>query len=240
MTGRSARSATGCPEAIRVTRSGSRTGQAAAAVFWPPHSTAFPARSATERRAFPSRATRRFTRSMSPSDSLPDPTGAPGDAVPGARFPPDFLWGVATSAYQIEGSPLADGAGASNWHAFSHTPGRIANGDTGDVACDHYRRYAGDISLIRQLGAAAYRFSVAWSRIVPAGTGAVNRAGLDFYSRLVDELLGNNIKPCVTLYHWDHPAALDDRGGWLNRDMAEWFAEYTSRVMRALGDRVHM
>jgi len=150
------------------------------------------------------------------------------------RFPTGFTWGAATAAYQIEGSPLADGAGPSIWHRFSHTPGRMVNGDTGDVACDHYRRYAGDVALMRELGLGAYRFSISWSRVLPEGTGRVNERGLDFYKRLVDELRGNGIKPMATLYHWDLPAALDDRGGWLNRDIADWFAEYASVMFRAL------
>jgi beta-glucosidase len=153
-------------------------------------------------------------------------------------FPTDFLWGAATAAYQIEGSPLADGAGPSVWHRFSHTPGRTVNGETGDIACDHYRRYKEDVALMRELGLRAYRFSVSWSRILPEGTGRVNQAGIDFYSRLVDELLANDIQPLVTLYHWDLPAALDDRGGWLNRDVADWFAEYAQVMYKALDDRV--
>ena len=154
------------------------------------------------------------------------------------QFPAGFLWGSSTSAYQIEGSPLADGAGPSIWHRFVHTPGHVAGGDTGDVTCDHYRRYPGDVALMRQLGMQAYRFSIAWSRILPQGTGAVNQAGLDFYSRLVDALLQSGIEPLVTLYHWDLPAALDDRGGWLNPDIAGWFAEYATVVFRHLDDRV--
>ncbi len=154
------------------------------------------------------------------------------------QFPSGFLWGSATSAYQIEGSPLADGAGPSIWHRFVHTPGHVAGGDTGDVACDHYHRYAGDVALMRQLGMQAYRFSIAWGRILPHGTGAVNRPGLDFYDRLVDALLESGIEPLVTLYHWDLPAALDDRGGWLNPDIAGWFAEYATVVYRRLDDRV--
>src|SRR5690349_21352076 len=153
-------------------------------------------------------------------------------------FPAGFLWGTATSAYQIEGSPLADGAGPSIWQRFAHTPGLTHNGDTGDVACDHYRRYADDVALMRSLGIQAYRFSIAWSRILPAGKGAVNRAGLDFYDRLVDTLLAYRIMPIVTLYHWDLPAALDDLGGWLNRDIAGWFANYAEIVFRRLDDRV--
>jgi beta-glucosidase len=153
-------------------------------------------------------------------------------------FPPGFLWGAATSAYQIEGSPLADGAGPSIWHRFAHTPGRIAGGDTGDVACDHYRRMEGDVALMRELGLTAYRFSIAWARVLPEGRGRVNAKGLAFYERLVDALLDAGIQPMATLYHWDLPAALDDRGGWLNPDIADWFADYASVVVKALDDRV--
>jgi beta-glucosidase len=156
------------------------------------------------------------------------------------RFPPGFLWGAATSAYQIEGSPLADGAGPSIWHRFAHTPGRTANGETGDIACDHYRRYPSDVELMQSLGLNAYRFSISWSRVFPRGTGKVNPAGLDFYSRLVDSLLAAGIRPSVTLYHWDLPAALDDRGGWLNPDIPAWFGEYACAMFRALDDRVPM
>jgi beta-glucosidase len=156
------------------------------------------------------------------------------------RFPDDFLWGAATSAYQIEGAPLADGAGPSIWHRFVRTPGRVHNGETGDVACDHYHRYPEDVALMRELGLTTYRFSISWSRILPEGTGRVNQGGLDFYRRLVDELLAAGIAPNATLYHWDLPAALDDRGGWLNRDVAEWFAEYAEVMFRALDDRVTM
>ena len=156
------------------------------------------------------------------------------------RFPESFLWGASTSAYQIEGSPLADGAGPSIWQRFAHSPGRTSNGDTGDIACDHYRRYGDDVTLMRELGLQAYRFSISWSRILPEGTGRVNKGGLDFYERLVDALLAANITPNATLFHWDLPAALDDRGGWLNRDVAEWFGEYASIVFAALGDRVPM
>lgn len=155
-------------------------------------------------------------------------------------FPEGFLWGAATSAYQIEGSPLADGAGPSIWHRFAHTPGRVVNDDTGDVACDHYRRWREDVALMRELGLTAYRFSLSWSRIIPEGTGPVNRAGLDFYDRLVDALVESGIRPCVTLYHWDLPAALDDRGGWLNPDVADWFADYARVAYEALDDRVPM
>jgi beta-glucosidase len=154
------------------------------------------------------------------------------------RFPENFLWGAATSAYQIEGSPLADGAGPSIWHRFAHTPGRTANGETGDIAVDHYHRWADDVKLMRDLGLSAYRFSISWSRILPQGTGAVNAAGVAFYDRLVDALLAAGIQPMVTLYHWDLPAALDDRGGWLNPDIDKWFADYVTVMARALDDRV--
>jgi len=161
-------------------------------------------------------------------------------SIRGSGFPDGFLWGAATSAYQVEGSPLADGAGASIWHRFCHTPGLVHGGDTGDVACDHFRLLESDVRLMRELGLSAYRFSVAWGRVMPEGTGAVNRRGLDFYERLVDLLLEAGIQPCLTLYHWDLPAALDDRGGWLNRDVAPWFADYAAVVVKALDDRVAM
>jgi beta-glucosidase len=154
------------------------------------------------------------------------------------RFPAGFLWGAATSAYQIEGEPLADGAGPSIWHRFTHTPGATESGDTGDVACDHYRRSESDVGLMADLGLTAYRFSIGWGRVLPTGRGAVNHAGLAFYDRLVDRLLERKIAPVVTLYHWDLPAALDDLGGWLNRDVAGWFADYAALVTRRLGDRV--
>jgi beta-glucosidase len=156
------------------------------------------------------------------------------------RFPDDFLWGAATSAYQIEGSPTADGAGRSFWHRFSHTPGNTWLNQTGDVACDHYRRYRDDVAIMSELGLNAYRFSVAWGRIHPQGKGVVNKKGVDFYSRLVDALLEKGIKPNVTLYHWDLPEKLDDIGGWLNRDIAGWFCDYAVTMFEALGDRVEM
>jgi beta-glucosidase len=153
-------------------------------------------------------------------------------------FPKNFLWGAATSAYQIEGSPLADGAGMGIWHRFTHTPGRTLSGDTGDVACDHYRRWPQDVELMARLGLDAYRFGLAWTRILPEGRGRVNPKGIDFYSRLIDALLERGIRPLVTLYHWDLPAALDDRGGWLSPDMPDWFADYAEVVFRAFDDRV--
>ncbi len=154
--------------------------------------------------------------------------------TPNLGFPKGFLWGAATSAYQIEGSPLADGAGASNWHRFAHTPGTVTGGENGDVACDHYNRYPEDVTLMRSLSLNAYRFSVSWSRVLPEGVGRANEKGLDFYRRLVDALLDAGIEPFGTLFHWDLPAALEDRGGFLNRDVAGWFADYASVVCRAL------
>lgn len=153
-------------------------------------------------------------------------------------FPPGFLWGAATSAYQIEGGWNADGKGESIWDRFCHTPDHIENDDTGDVACDHYHRWREDVTLMRRLGLQAYRFSVSWPRVIPAGRGAVNPPGLDFYDRLVDALLAAGIQPFVTLYHWDLPQALQDRGGWGVRDTCGYFADYADRLARRLGDRV--
>jgi beta-glucosidase len=153
-------------------------------------------------------------------------------------FPKNFIWGAATAAYQIEGAWQQDGRGESIWDRFSHTPGRVLNDDTGDVACDHYRRYHEDVALLKQLNLQAYRFSIAWPRILPCGTGAVNPKGLDFYDRLVDALLEAGITPYATLYHWDLPQALQDQGGWGQRDIISQFADYTAIVVRHLGDRV--
>ncbi|HUN10032.1 MAG TPA: GH1 family beta-glucosidase [Aggregatilineales bacterium] len=153
-------------------------------------------------------------------------------------FPADFIWGVATSSYQIEGAALEDGRGECIWTRFSHTPGKTKNGDHGDVACDHYRRYPEDIKLIRDLGFGAYRFSISWPRIIPLGTGRVNEMGLDFYDRMLDEVLNQGLQPYATLYHWDLPQALEDQGGWSNPAIVDWFAEYTEVVTRALGDRI--
>ncbi|WBB66224.1 GH1 family beta-glucosidase [Micromonospora sp. WMMD812] len=154
------------------------------------------------------------------------------------RFPENFLWGAATAAYQIEGAARDDGRGTSIWDTFSRTPGKVHQGHTGDVACDHYHRYAEDVALMAELGLGAYRFSVAWPRVQPDGTGPVNPRGLDFYDRLVDALLDRGIDPIVTLYHWDLPQALGDRGGWTNRATAEHFATYATAVYGRLGDRV--
>jgi len=158
----------------------------------------------------------------------------------GRPFPSDFLWGSATASYQIEGAVHEDGRAPSIWDTFSHTPGKVLNGDTGDVAIDHYHRVPQDVAIMADLGLQAYRFSIAWSRVVPAGTGDVNQAGLDFYSDLVDRLIAAGIKPVVTLYHWDLPQALEDRGGWTDRATAYAFADYARVVARALGDRVHL
>ena len=152
-------------------------------------------------------------------------------------FPDGFAWGAATASYQIEGAAHEDGRGESIWDRFSHTPGRVRNGDTGDVACDHYHRYRDDVALMAQLGLGAYRFSVSWPRVQPTGMGAVNQAGLDFYDRLVDELLAHGIAPYVTLYHWDLPQALEDAGGWPVRGTAEAFADYAGIVAARIGDR---
>ncbi len=153
-------------------------------------------------------------------------------------FPDGFVWGAAAAAYQIEGSAYAAGKGLSVWDMFTRKPGAIFEGHTGDVACDHYTRYAEDVGLMQQLGLHAYRLSISWPRIVPAGTGTPNVAGLDFYDRLIDALLAHGITPYVTLFHWDYPLELYYKGGWLNPDSPAWFAEYTSLVTRRLGDRV--
>lgn len=152
-------------------------------------------------------------------------------------FPEDFLFGVATAAYQIEGAAHEGGRTDSIWDAFCRVPGAVVNGDNGDVACDHYHRYASDVALMADLGIQTYRFSTSWARIRPDG-GEPNPVGLDFYSRLVDELLTRNIKPWLTLYHWDLPQALEEKGGWANRDTAYLFAEYAATVHDVLGDRV--
>ena len=154
------------------------------------------------------------------------------------RFPADFLWGATTAAYQIEGAVAEDGRGPSIWDTFSQTPGRVLDGDTGDVACDHYHRYRDDVGLIAGLGLDAYRFSVSWPRVQPGGAGPVNPKGIDFYQRLVDELLAVEVQPWVTLYHWDLPQELEDAGGWPLRETAERFADYAREVYARLGDRV--
>jgi beta-glucosidase len=154
-------------------------------------------------------------------------------------FPENFLFGAATAAYQIEGAAFEDGRTASIWDAFARVPGAVINGDNGDVACDHYHRYPEDVALMTELGLQTYRFSTSWSRVRPDG-GAVNQAGVDFYSRLVDELLAADILPWLTLYHWDMPQALQDAGGWTNRDTVDRFLEYAGTMHDALGDRVNV
>lgn len=154
------------------------------------------------------------------------------------RFPDGFVWGTATASYQIEGAWDEDGRGPSVWDTFAHTPGKICDGTTGDVAVDHYHRYQEDVDLMAELGLNAYRFSIAWPRVIPEGTGAVNDAGLDFYDRLVDALLEKRITPYPTLFHWDLPQALQDKGGWANRDICRQFADYATVVVERLSDRI--
>ena len=153
-------------------------------------------------------------------------------------WPRDFVWGVSTSSFQIEGAAREDGRGPSIWDTRCLIKGKVANGDTGDVACDHYHRYPEDIALMKDLGVRAYRFSVAWPRVLPQGRGAANEAGLAFYDRLIDTVLAAGIEPWLCLYHWDRPQALDDLGGWTNRDSAGWFADYAALVAGRYGDRV--
>jgi len=155
------------------------------------------------------------------------------------KFPESFLWGTATASYQIEGAYDEEGKGESIWDHFSHIPGRIYGEETGDVACDHYHRYKEDVENMKKLDLKAYRFSISWPRVIPQGKGKVNPAGLDFYDHLVDELLEADIEPFVTLYHWDLPQALQEEGGWENRDIAGYFADYTALVAHRLKDRVH-
>ncbi|MCS6774012.1 MAG: GH1 family beta-glucosidase, partial [Thermoflexales bacterium] len=154
------------------------------------------------------------------------------------RFPADFVWGTATSAYQVEGAARQDGRGSSIWDDFCRIKGAVSDGSDGSVACDHYNRYQEDVALMRALGLRAYRFSIAWPRVLPEGRGAVNPKGLDFYQRLVDALLEAGIRPFVTLYHWDLPSALNAQGGWTVRESAGWFADYAALMVRVLGDRV--
>lgn len=154
------------------------------------------------------------------------------------EFPQTFVWGAATAAYQLEGGWDADGKGPSNWDALAHRPGGLADGATGDVACDHYHRLDDDLALISSLGVDTYRFSVAWSRVQPAGQGAWNAKGVDFYDRLIDGLLERDIEPALTIYHWDHPLPLEDAGGWMNRDIVARFGDYATGLATRYGDRV--
>lgn len=153
-------------------------------------------------------------------------------------FGNDFLWGTASASYQIEGAWDADGKGPSIWDTFTRRKGKILDGSTGDVACDFYHSYESDIELVRQIGFKVFRFSIAWTRIFPQGTGEVNQAGIDFYHRVIDTCLAKGIQPWITLYHWDLPQALQDRGGWENREVVDWFAAYTDTVTKAYGDKV--
>jgi len=154
------------------------------------------------------------------------------------HFPPEFLFGTATSAYQIEGHAQG-GAGRTHWDDFAATPGNVINGENGAIACNHYQRYAEDLDLVQAGNFDAYRFSTSWARVLPEGKGQVNQAGLDYYDRLVDSLLERQLKPCLTLYHWELPSALADLGGWRNRDIAHWFSDYTHIICARLGDRLH-
>ena len=176
--------------------------------------------------------------SPSATGQRPDHDRSPDRLPDLSAFPADFTFGTATASYQIEGAHDVAGRGPSIWDTYCRTPGRVANGDTGDVACDHYHRYREDVALLRDLGVDSYRFSIAWPRVQPTGTGPALAAGLDFYDRLVDALLEAGISPAATLYHWDLPQALEDRGGWRVRETAEHFARYTELVAERLGDRV--
>lgn len=156
------------------------------------------------------------------------------------EFPKDFMWGSATASYQIEGAHDEDGKGESIWDRFSHTPGKILNNDTGDVACNHYHKYKEDVTLMKEIGLTHYRYSISWPRIFPDGTGKPNQKGIDFYKRLTNELLENGISPSVTLFHWDLPQKLEDKGGWTNRETIKYFEDYSSFVFQSLGDVVPM
>ncbi len=169
-------------------------------------------------------------------EPLPELRSRP--AVQKTAFPANFRWGAASAAYQIEGAWNVDGKGPSIWDEFSHRPGKVLGNHTGDVACDHYSRYRDDVAIMREIGLQSYRFSVSWPRVLPNGVGEVNSKGLDFYSALVDSLLEAGIEPWITLFHWDYPLGLYNRGGWLNRDSVEWFGEYADIVVCRLGDRV--
>jgi len=170
--------------------------------------------------------------------AVPTDASMPPVDVAGARFPKGFHWGTATASYQVEGAWKEDGKGESVWDRFAHTVGKVKGGDTGDVACDSYHRYKEDIAIMKQLNQKSCRFSVSWPRIQPTGSGAVNQKGLDFYSRYVDALLEAGIRPMCTLYHWDLPQELEDKGGWPNRDLVNLFADYAGIVTKTLGDRV--
>ena len=154
------------------------------------------------------------------------------------KFQDNFMWGTASAAYQVEGAYLADGKGLNIWDAYCQEGNHIAHGENGNVACDHYHHFKEDVKMMKEMGIRNYRFSISWSRVLPDGTGKVNEKGLQFYSDLVDELLANGIEPLVTLFHWDYPLALHQKGGWLNRESSDWFAEYAKVGVDALSDRV--
>ena len=181
-----------------------------------------------------SRYARAFPHALIPEGG----TAMPAIDVSGARFPANFMWGSATASYQVEGAWQEDGKGPSIWDTFAHTVGKVKGSDTGDVACDSYHRYKEDIAIMKRLNLKSARFSIAWTRIQPTGTGAVNQKGLDFYRRYVDALLEAGLRPMCTVFHWDLPQALEDQGGWPNRDVYKQFADYAGIVSKALGDRV--
>ncbi len=154
------------------------------------------------------------------------------------EFPKDFIWGCATASYQVEGAVGEDGKGVSIWDTFTHIPGNVIDGSNGDIACDHYHRYEEDIEIMKTLGLKGYRFSISWTRILPEGSGNINRKGLDFYKRLIDRLCSSNIIPFATIYHWDLPQVLEDKGGWGNSDISKYFADYAYILFKELGDSV--
>ena len=153
-------------------------------------------------------------------------------------FRKNFVWGAATSAYQIEGGAGEDGKGLDIWDVYCKEPGKVYEGHSGDIACDHYHRYKEDVRIMKEMGLKAYRFSINWSRILPEGTGKVNEKGIDFYNRLIDELLDAGIEPYITLYHWELPYEIYKRGGWMNREIVEWFGQYAALVAERFSDRV--
>lgn len=168
------------------------------------------------------------------------PGAIPSSAIDSARFPDGFLWGLASAAYQVEGAWDADGKGESNWDRFAHTVGKIKGGATADVSCDDYHRYKEDIAILKRLNQKSYRFSTSWARIQPAGTGPVNQKGIDHYSCVTDTILEAGLRPFCTIYHWDLPQALEERGGWPNRDLAGYYADYAGILAKHLGDRVNV
>ena len=181
----------------------------------------------------------RYASAATPFVSASGDGTMPAIDIAGARFPAGFHWGTATASYQVEGAWNEDGKSKSIWDTFAHTVGKVKGSDTGDVACDSYHRYKEDIALMKQMNQKSCRFSVAWTRVQPSGTGQVNQKGLDFYSRYVDDLLAAGIRPMCTVFHWDLPQALEDQGGWPNRDLYRYFADYAGIVTKTLGDRVN-